>query len=90
MKTLHHLSRLKSDMMILNENLKAGERDLTYFNNVYHVIAQHDLRKATEYYGIAGIWMGLELGPFDYELPALTTASIRQMGGPFLCVLQIL
>ena len=69
--------------MILNENLKAEERDLTYFNKVYHVIRQHDLRKASEHYRMAGIWMGLELGPLDYELPALTTASTRQMGGSF-------
>jgi hypothetical protein len=28
--------------------------------------------------------MGLKLGPLDYELPSLTTASTRRMGGSFL------
>ena len=41
--------------MILNENLKAGERDPTQFKKVYHVIRQHDLTKAAEHYGMAGI-----------------------------------
>jgi hypothetical protein len=77
--------------MILNENLKTEERDQTYFKKGYHVVHNHDLRKAAERYRMAGIWMGLELGPFDYELPVLTTASTRRMGGSFsaLNILQL-
>jgi len=41
--------------MFLNGKLKEGERDMTYFKKVYLVIGQHDLRKATEHYGMAGI-----------------------------------
>jgi hypothetical protein len=41
--------------MFLNENMKAGERDVTYFKKVYFVIRQQRLRKATEHYEMVGI-----------------------------------